>query len=288
MSETASSWGIPGSGGETILGNTHRPDTDARGVVLIVHGFLGYKDYGMFPVLARSFARAGFIAHRFNLSHSGMTNEAETFARPDLFERDTWAKQVADVLAVVEAVRGGRLDGAGLPMFLFGHSRGGDTCLLAAARMSDDDRPPQAVVTASAPASLCTMAESQQQQLLEQGFLEHKSNRTGQTLRIGRTWLSEQLDDPAAHDLCARVGSIACPILFVHGEADPTVPASHAERLVEAARRGGGDREVALCLIPGADHGFCTPNPMPTDRAEPEALRRLIEEAVGFFGAFVR
>jgi uncharacterized protein len=290
MNHSETAWAIPGAQGESILGNTHRPTSDPRGVVLIVHGFLGYKDYGMFPALARSFAEAGFIAHRFNLSHSGMTNEIETFARPDLFERDTWRHQVVDVRAVVDAIGASTLDGANLPLCFFGHSRGGDTCLLAAAEMfaCNDERTPCAVVTAAAPSALCRMGEAVQSQLLEQGFLEHKSNRTGQTLRIGRDWLRDQLDDPASHDLCARVGTISCPMLFVHGEDDPTVPAADAVELAEAALAANRDREVRVCVIPAANHVFNTPNPMPTNEPIPEALAELIEVAGGFFGTHTR
>ena len=283
MTETQTAWSIPGAQGEAILGNTHVPGSAPRGVVLIVHGFLGYKDYGMFPVLARSFADAGFIAHRFNLSNSGMTNDIETFARPDLFERDTWHNQVTDVQAVINATNGEDLAGTGLPVCLFGHSRGGDTCLLAAADMSErkDGPVPCAVVTAAAPSALCRLDESVQSHLLEHGSLEHTSNRTGQTLRIGRAWLLEQLDDPALHDLCARVRSISCPMLFVHGEDDPTVPLADAEELAEAGR--SGQRSAQVRLIPGANHVFNTPNPMPTNEAPPEALGHLIDAAVGFF-----
>jgi hypothetical protein len=83
-------WSIEGSEGEPIIGNAHLPEAPPGGVVLVAHGFKGYKDYGMFPRIAESLANRGFIAHRFNFSHSGMTGAIETFERPDLFERDTW------------------------------------------------------------------------------------------------------------------------------------------------------------------------------------------------------
>ena len=100
---TVKPWSIPGAEGEVILGDCHLPAGEARGVIIIAHGLKGYKDYGMFPVIARACAAGGLIAHRFNFSHSGMTNALETFARPDLFERDTWNRQVHDCRAVVEA-----------------------------------------------------------------------------------------------------------------------------------------------------------------------------------------
>ena len=45
-------WSIPGSDGEPIIGNTHVPRDEPAGMVLVAHGFKGYKDYGMFPRIA--------------------------------------------------------------------------------------------------------------------------------------------------------------------------------------------------------------------------------------------
>ncbi len=113
---TPTDWTIPGSNAEPIIGNCHRSEGEAAGVILLAHGFKGYKDYGMFPRLAEAMAAAGLIAHRYNFSHSGMTNRIETFERPDLFERDTWNRQVEDETRVIEAVAAGTLAGGGLPM----------------------------------------------------------------------------------------------------------------------------------------------------------------------------
>ena len=120
-------WSIPGADGEAIIGNAHLPDGDPAGVVLLAHGFKGYKDYGMFPRIAQTLAEAGFLAHRFNFSHSGMTDAIKTFERPELFEKDTWNKQVFDWRQVDSAIRSGTLAGQGLPCVIFGHSRGGAT-----------------------------------------------------------------------------------------------------------------------------------------------------------------
>ena len=49
-------WELPGADAELILGDTHAPGAPV-GVVCIVHGFLGYKDYGMFPCLADQMAQ---------------------------------------------------------------------------------------------------------------------------------------------------------------------------------------------------------------------------------------
>jgi alpha-beta hydrolase superfamily lysophospholipase len=281
-------WSIPGSGGEPILGVSHAPaagqaaDTAAAAdaplaTVLIAHGFKGYMDYGMFPRIARELAAAGCRVHRFNFSHSGMTRDTATFARPDLFARDTWNRQVDDLAAVADAVRAGTLAGGGVPLVLFGHSRGGVTVLLAAGR--GDVADPAGVITAAAPADAVRLSPADRQRLLDEGFLPSPSSRTGQELRVGRDWLAEIEADPAGHDPCVQAGRIDCPVLVLHGGDDATVPAGDAERLGLAARR-----PARVVVIPGANHVFDTPNPMPDDAAPSPALQTLLDET----GRFVR
>ena len=85
---TSKTWTIPGADGQAILGDAHLPGGEPVGVVLVAHGFKGYKDYGMFPRIAETRCDAGFIAPRFNFSHSGIHNATDTFERPDRFECD--------------------------------------------------------------------------------------------------------------------------------------------------------------------------------------------------------
>lgn len=282
-------WTIPGYDDQPILGNTHLPDGDARGAIIIAHGFKGYKDYGMFPRIAQRCAEAGFIAHRFNFSHSGMTNEIDTFARPDLFERDTFNKQVFDLHAVVQAATAAegsqRLPIAdcplppSLPYIIFGHSRGGVAALLTAGRYADDAdfAQPAGVITAAAPDRACSLNEQDREQLLQRGWLESPSSRTGQTLRVGRDFLQEQIDDPLAHDVTAMANRIRCPLLIIHGENDPTVPVDSARRIAEAA----GDN-ASLLIIPGGDHVFNTPNPMPDDAEASPQLAAMLSAVLEF------
>ena len=279
MSQLSTPWQIAGAEGEPIVGDAHAPPGEPAGVVIVAHGFKGYKDYGMFPRIAETMAARGFIAHRFNFSHSGMTNEIATFERPDLFERDTWNKQVHDLRAVIDAVTAGTLDGRELPFVLFGHSKGGVSVLLTAGRYADSDGGPQpaGVVTASAPSTCNSLTPEQQQAITEQGFLVSPSSRTGQELRIGRIHLAEQLEAPDDHDLLKVAGRIACPVLIVHGEADPTVPAACAGQIAAALRD-----TPRVEIVAGADHVFNTPNPMPPD-AEPSPQLATMLAALGDF-----
>ncbi len=249
-------WTLPGSKGALIHGTTHHSDTP-HGVAVLVHGFKGYKDYGMFPHIAATLAREGLIVHRVSLSHSGMGHGHGDFD-VDLFEQDTWNRSIEDVQALCSAIDTGKLAGDGMGTHLVGHSRGGAAVLAAAGRHAMDGSlgAMHSVTALSAPARLLGMSESHRAMLLRDGVLPTPSSRTGQTLRIGRAWLQEQLDDPAGHDLSALMAAITVPVTLIHGADDPTVPATDAVRLAQCAP----DR-VHVQLIDGADHVFNTPNP---------------------------
>ena len=276
---TQHSWTLPGADGHPLHGDTHLPADggDIRGVLLICHGFKGYKDYGLFPALATAAAARGLVAHRFNFSHSGMTNRIESFERPDLFEADTWGKQVHDLATVHAAARAGTLPGpaaAGLPITWFGHSRGGVTVLLAAAQAT---APPARLVAAAAPHVACFLDEAQRRLLRAAGHLDSPSSRTGQVLRIGTAWLDELEADPEACDPLRAIGRLRFPVLLIHGADDQTVPTAAAHALHQAS---GGRAE--LRLLPGASHTFNAPNPLPDGAPVPEATQRLIDATIGF------
>lgn len=304
QSPRITSWEIPGSDGQPIYGDSHRPkectdyDSPTRplGQIVCAHGFKGYKDYGFFPLLCERAARSGLVSHRFNFSHSGMTNDIDTFARPGLFQADTWGKQIADLRTVL-----GHHDDLiawiePLPTIVFGHSRGGVTSLLTVARHSNrgfydtptrrawfptrDDILLAGTITAAAPDYACNLDDLTKEQLRAEGRLLSPSGRTGQDLYVGRDWLDEIERDPELYDPVLAAAHVKCPTLIIHGGGDTTVPVDCAHNLHHAATPNS-----RLEVIDGASHTFDCPNPLPIDTPwdeVPQATRKLIDLTVAF------
>lgn len=105
----------------------------SRPAVVMLHGFEGFKDYAMFPALGERLARAGFTAVSFNASGSGVDDRGG-FVWPERFRRNTFPIEIADLLLVIHALRTGTLGPAPSSVGVLGHSRGGGTAVLAAAR----------------------------------------------------------------------------------------------------------------------------------------------------------
>ena len=274
MSIHTTDWTLQNGRGLEILGNTDHPDGEAVGCLVLLHGFKGYKDYGFIPVLGRELAKAGILVHRFNFSCSGMTNEIGTFARPDLFALNTWNRQVEDVGFVFDAIGSGEILGDGLPMFLCGHSRGGGTALLASGRES---RPKLwGVATINSVASCNSLSDEMQKEMLDAGFVKTASARTGQELRMDASWLSEQIDDPEAHDVLRLCTSIDCPTIIMHGSDDQAVDIGAGEAIAGAVG-------AELNVITGANHVLNTANPAPID----DNLSPQLGEVIGQVQSFV-
>lgn len=246
-------WTIHNGHGLELIGNTHAPTGEPVACVLMIHGFKGYKDYGFIPVMAHDLCAQGVLVHRFNLSTSGMTNDTGTFARPDLFELDTWTRQVDDVRCVLRAIKDGVLTGRGTPRFLVGHSRGGATALLTAGRHRDEAEL-SGVVTINAVDRCCRMNDDEQRAMLERGYTLTESARTGQTLRIDARWLREQLQDPDAHNVLLQASRCGVGVCVMHGDEDDAVHMSAGEAIANHAG-------TPLIVLAGSNHVLNMPNP---------------------------
>ena len=99
-------WNIVGSRGQVVFANTHLPKDNPTGILLVCHGFMGYKDYSFIPTLCDQAAQNGLISVRFNFSHSGVTEDYSTFSREDLFEDCLISDQLRDVEILITDLKG--------------------------------------------------------------------------------------------------------------------------------------------------------------------------------------
>jgi pimeloyl-ACP methyl ester carboxylesterase len=231
-----------------------------RPAVVICHGFKGFMEWGFFPHLAALLAARGYVAVRFNLSGTGMRPGDELVTDPEAFRENTYSRELADLLAVLEAtgqtIAPGRVDRGRLA--LFGHSRGGGDALLAAARSPWRERV-RALVTWAAIADVNRFTPEQKEEWRRQGELPVTNARTGQQLALGLGMLADIEERRAELDLLAAAEARRAPWLIVHGEQDESVPAAEGRRLAE--RAGGPPEDTELLLIPEAEHTFGARHP---------------------------
>ncbi len=262
-----------------LLDVYYEKDGRAKPVVLFAHGFKGFKDWGVWGLIAREFAASGFVFIKFNFSHNGTTlANPQEFGDLEAFGRNNYSKELADLEAVMQWLHSGRNEipaaEASLEnIYLIGHSRGGATCAIKAAQ----DVRIKALITWAAVSSLdYGWQDPKLMNDWESRGVYHVINgRTGQRMPIYYQMYRDFMAKREALDVEQAVRSMEKPLLIVHGSEDPSVPAEAARRL--HAWSPGSE----LHIIEGGNHVFGGSHPYEAE-ALPEQARELVETSVQF------
>jgi pimeloyl-ACP methyl ester carboxylesterase len=253
--------------------------TQARPVVVFVHGFKGFKDWGHFPLLARFFAEQGFVFIKLNLSHNGVVvGGSGDLEDLEAFGLNNFSHELNDLGQLLDSLH---TPGATpLPpalldlgrLYLIGHSRGGGLVLLKAA----EDARIRAVATWAAVADLAPRWPAEViTQWQREGVLYVPNSRTGQQLPMYYQIAEDYHANLPRLDLHRLVPQLRQPLLLVHGDPDETVPLGVAQELL--ARKP----DAELFIVPGAGHMFGGSHPWAA--AELPPLAQLVAERTATF-----
>lgn len=268
---------VPGALGDIFVDVRAAGRATTRPAVVIVHGFKGFKDWGMFPPLADRLARAGFTAVSFNMSGSGVDAAGEPTLAPR-FARNTYGAELADLGAVLDALQHGRF--GTLPptaVGLVGHSRGGGVAVLQTAR----DPRVRSLVTWAAIADVVRWDAAERAAWRQRGHLDVTNARTGQRIPLSTDVLDEIESNASGLDIERAASAVQVPWLIIHGAADESVPAGEAVTLLRAS----GRPSTRLLTVPGAGHTFGAGHPWaPADDA---AIHTVIDETVQWLATSV-
>jgi uncharacterized protein len=244
---------LPGSLGEILIDVRAGGRTSPRPAVLVLHGFKGFKDWGMFPPLSHRLAQAGFVVVSPNLSGSGV-NDAGDFSLPERFGHNTFTAELEDVRRITDTLMAGHL---GIPtpsaLGLVGHSRGGGVAILHAVR----DPRVRALVTWAAISSVQRWPAAQRASWRASGRTDVQNARTGQVLPLYTDVLDDIEQNASALDIEAAAQRIAVPWLMIHGTTDESVAVDEAHRLEAASPRP----DTRLLPIEGGGHTFGAVHP---------------------------
>jgi pimeloyl-ACP methyl ester carboxylesterase len=252
---------------------------DRLPVVVVCHGFKGFKDWGFFPYLGERLAQAGFLSVSFNFSGSGIGPDLQNFTELDRFAADTVTAQIGDLGRVLDAVVKDEV-GAGCAdrrhIAVLGHSRGGGTAILTA---RGDERV-RAVVTWAGLSTFERWSEPETRVWRERGYAEFLNARTKQMMRMNTTYLDDLAANSARYDVLRAASELEVPLLVVHGADDASVPASEARALHAAARPGRAE----LLVLPDTGHTFGAEHPW---KGTTPALERAVEHSIAWLRASI-
>ena len=251
-----------------IRGDLATPSEPGAPVVVCVHGFKGFKDWGFWPRVSRRLTDSGYACLRFNFSHSGIGPDRESLTETDLFETGTYSREAEDLKLVLRALAGNRLSGAeevdANRIGLLAHSRGSVSSLAVAA---SQEFPVRSVVLWNPVSSVLWWDEKARKEWREKGFWKVVNARTGQAFRVRTALLDDAERNRAALDPISNARRLAVPLLVVVGTEDESVPPQSGRAIARAA----GDASVVD--VPSTGHTFGAKHP-------PEAPTSTLESAI--------
>ncbi|MFO7847083.1 MAG: alpha/beta fold hydrolase [Balneolaceae bacterium] len=254
-------------------------------VILFLHGFKGFKNWGAFPDACEYLSRQGFCVLAFNFSRNGVGKSMTKFDKPELFRKQTLSSDLEDLGTVIESLKKGDLRSEQVmvntdSIGLIGHSRGGHTAVAAAAEYTGI----QAVVTWSAVADYNKRWTKEMiSDWKEKGFTEIKNSRTGQILPVDRVVYDDAIEHADRLMAIKRVKELHIPVLFVAGKADEAVPHSDSKKLFRECP--SDDKE--LKLIDSTGHTFDTAHPF-EDEDFPEPFDQVLESTETWFLEYLK
>ncbi len=202
-------------------------------VLIFVHGFKGFKDWGPFPLITSYFAERGFASCKFNFSHNGTTvDDPVNFADLEAFGQNNFSKELYDLEVLIDWLTSkDQAEKFGLDInriYLMGHSRGGGVAILKA---SEDSRIKKLVTMAS----VSNLERSFSNEVLDDwkktGVQYIMNGRTNQNMPLYFQLYENFKENFDRLNIPTRSKTLQIPTLIVHGEKDPTVPVASARAL---------------------------------------------------------
>ncbi len=229
-------------------------------LVIILHGFKGWKDWGFLPYFSESLAQSNSIVIRFDFSLNGMSEDTDLVAYPEKFALNTVSREISDVVEVFTRFKDGTLvedisfdDIWNGQVFLVGHSLGGAVAVLSAEEIK-----PDGLILLASVSRLGRYTERQKEQWRNDGLLRFTNNRTGQELTINLSYLEDIENNNYNDKLLDALRNYNNPVLILHGSEDITVPVSEAYELAEACKNNNG---LNLKIIGRTGHTFGVEHP---------------------------
>jgi uncharacterized protein len=247
----------------------------ARPIIIVCHGFKGFKDFAFFPYTSRKLCEQGCAVVTMNFSGNGIGTDPVNFTELDKFAQNTISQELDDIEAVLNGIASGVLlgtQGDARRIGIMGHSRGGCTAIVKA---SLDPRL-KCLVTWAAPAALGRYSDEILRQWKEDGRYNFVNARTKQDMFVNYAYLEDIQANRERYSLDLAVSQLTIPYLTVHGTTDESVAVDAARRLHSYTRTG----QAELALVEGGTHTFGTKHPF---EASTSALEQAIDKTAAWF-----
>lgn len=245
-------------------------------VIVFVHGYKGYKDWGAWNLMQDKFVSKGYGFVKFNMSHNGGTVE-EKIDFPDLnaFGENRYSYEINDLNTIVNEVD--RLMTLELdlncPIYLLGHSRGGGIAILTA----QHNEKIKGIVSLAGISDI--PSRFPENDLLKEWQTDKvmyvENGRTKQQMPHFISFYEDYLEFQSELNIEEACKELNIPFLQIHGDMDLAVSISEGLAIADWT-------DTELKIIKGAEHTFGTYHPYEKNEL-PEEMNEVIEACLQFF-----
>ncbi len=262
---------ISGSNDLPIIGDITQSIVPNNYLVIFVHGYKGFKDWGTHNLVANFFASKGINFLKFNFSHAGVNpHDLSDINNLALFSKNTPSKELYDLNQII---------GFASNMFpssqiiLLGHSRGGAISILQAAT----DKRVKKLITWAAINSFRNLWKIEDEaEWRRNGVIYTLNGRTKEQMPLDITLLDDVIDHTVAFDLQQAAKNILKPWLIVQGTEDPAVKTEVAEEFHQQQ-----PLHSKLLLIAKGNHVYGASHPYIKEQL-PENLETICQACTNF------
>ncbi|WP_326982520.1 alpha/beta fold hydrolase [Chryseobacterium sp. MYb264] len=256
-----------------FLADAYYPETNEKlPLVIFVHGYKGYKDWGAWDLMAEKFAETGFFFVKFNFSLNGTTVEdPHNFADLEAFGNNNYSKELSDLGAVIDYfVKDEKVDEQ--KIILIGHSRGGGISII---KTYEDERINGLITLASVDTLERFPKNEAFEKWKEVGVYYVVNGRTKQEMPHYYQFYQDFAKDEHRFDVERATEMAKAHVLIIHGTNDESVSVKSAEHLHIL------NPNSELYLIENANHTFGAKEPW-EENEMPKDLNEVVEKSVEF------
>jgi len=255
-----------------FLADAFYPETNEKlPLIIFVHGYKGYKDWGAWNLMAEKFAKAGFFFVKYNFSHNGTTiTDPNSFADLEAFGNNNYSKELSDLGAIIEYfIKDPKVDDQ--KIVLIGHSRGGGISII---KTFEDERI-SGLITLASVDTLDRFPKEQIEKWKEKGVYYILNTRTKQEMPHYFQFYEDFEQNTLRFDVERAAEMAKAHFLIIHGTNDESVSSKNAEHLHIL------NPISELFLIENANHTFGAKEPWQENEL-PKDLNVAVEKCIDF------
>lgn len=239
------------AGEDAVIRCSHFPAQGVpKSLIVIAHGYKGFKDWGMFPYIATALSQDHEVI-TFNFSHAGIGEDLLHFTELEKFARNTFRRELKDMEILLSYLSQHPKFGS-LPLFLLGHSLGGGISLVYTLDHPDEVR---GVISWNGVTKLDLLTEEQKQEMKETGRTHVLNGRTGQQMPLDAVILEDMENHKERYNILERMKTATFPVVLIQGSQDGAHLRQGSEQLTIIRP------DINWVQIPEGNHTFCTVHP---------------------------